>query len=56
MKHVFLLLLSVVTLNTFSQSYKEPVSFKSDLWLIQTFEEGTYVPPDTISINFISNE
>jgi hypothetical protein len=52
MKHVFLLLLSVVTLNTFSQSYKEPVSFKSDLWLVQTFEEGTYVPPDTISINW----
>ena len=52
MKHVFLLLLSVVTLNTFSQSYKDNVSFKSDLWLVQTFEEGSFTPPDTISINW----
>ena len=52
MKHVFLLLLTIVTLNAFSQTYKDPVSFKSDLWLVQTFEEGTFIPPDTISINW----
>ena len=52
MKHVFLLLLSIVTLNAFSQTYKDPVSFKSDLWVVQTFEEGTFIPPDTISINW----
>ena len=52
MKHVFLLLFSVVTLNSFSQSYKDKVSFKSDLWLVQTFEEGSYIPPDTLSINW----
>ena len=52
MKHVFLLLLTIVTLNAFSQTYKDPVSFKSDLWLVQTFEEGTFTPPDTISINW----
>ena len=52
MKHVFLLLLTIVTLNTFSQTYKDPVSFKSDLWLVQTFEEGTFVAPDTISITW----
>jgi hypothetical protein len=39
-------------LNAFSQTYKDPVSFKSDLWLVQTFEEGTFTPPDTISINW----
>jgi hypothetical protein len=52
MKHVFLLLLTIVTLNAFSQTYKDPVSFKSDLWVVQTFEEGTFIPPDTISINW----
>jgi len=52
MKHVFLLLFTIVTLNAFSQTYKDPVSFKSDLWLVQTFEEGTFTPPDTISINW----
>ena len=52
MKHVFLLLFTIVTLNLFSQTYKEPVSFKSDLWVVQTFEEGTFIPPDTISINW----
>ncbi len=52
MKHVFLLLCSIVTLNTFSQTFKDPVSFKSDLWLVQTFEEGTFVAPDTISITW----
>ena len=52
MKHVFLLLLSVITLNSFSQSYKDKVSFKSDLWLVQTFEEGSYIPPDTLSITW----
>ena len=52
MKHVFLLLLTIVTLNAFSQTYKDPVSFKSDLWVVQTFEEGTFTPPDTISINW----
>ena len=52
MKHVFLLLCSVVTLNAFSQTYKDPVSFKSDLWLVQTFEEGKFTPPDTISIDW----
>lgn len=52
MKHVFFLLLSVITLNTFSQSYKDKVSFKSDLWLVQTFEEGSFTPPDTISISW----
>ena len=52
MKHVFLLLLTIVTLNTFSQTYKDPVSFKSDLWLVQTFEEGKFTPPDTISIDW----
>lgn len=52
MKHVFLLLFTIVTLNTFSQTYKGPVSFKSDLWLVQTFEEGTYAPPDTVLINW----
>lgn len=52
MKHVFLLLFTIVTLNAFSQTYKDPVSFKSDLWVVQTFEEGTFTPPDTISINW----
>ena len=52
MKHVFLLLLTIVTLNAFSQTYKDPVSFKSDLWLVQTFEEGKFTPPDTISIDW----
>jgi hypothetical protein len=52
MKHVFLLLFTIVTLNAFSQTYKDPVSFKSDLWVVQTFEEGTFIPPDTISINW----
>jgi hypothetical protein len=52
MKHVFLLLFTIVTLNLFSQTYKDPVSFKSDLWVVQTFEEGTFIPPDTISINW----
>ena len=52
MKHFFLLLLTIVTLNSFSQTYKDPVSFKSDLWVVQTFEEGTFTPPDTISINW----
>lgn len=52
MKHFFLLLLTIVTLNLFSQTYKDPVSFKSDLWVVQTFEEGTFIPPDTISINW----
>lgn len=52
MKHVFLLLCSVIVLNTFSQTYKDPVSFKSDLWLVQTFEEGKFTPPDTISIDW----
>jgi len=52
MKHVFLLLCSVIALNAFSQTYKDPVSFKSDLWLVQTFEEGTFTPPDTISIDW----
>jgi hypothetical protein len=52
MKHVFLLLCSIIVLNAFSQTYKDPVSFKSDLWLVQTFEEGTFTPPDTISINW----
>lgn len=52
MKHFFLLLLTIVTFNTFSQTYKDPVSFKSDLWVVQTFEEGTFTPPDTISINW----
>ena len=28
------------------------MSFKSDLWLVQTFEEGSYIPPDTLSINW----
>ena len=52
MKHVFLLLFTIVTLNAFSQTYKDPVSFKSDLWLVQTFEEGKFTPPDTISIDW----
>ena len=52
MKHFFLLLLTIVTLNAFSQTYKDPVSFKSDLWVVQTFEEGTFTPPDTISIDW----
>jgi hypothetical protein len=52
MKHVFLLLCSIVTLSTFSQTYKDPVSFKSDLWVVQTFEEGTFIPPDTVSVNW----
>jgi hypothetical protein len=52
MKHVFLLLFTIVTINAFSQTYKDPVSFKSDLWLVQTFEEGTFTPPDTISIDW----
>jgi hypothetical protein len=50
MKHVFFVLCTILTINAFSQTYKDPVSFKSDLWLVQTFEEGTFVAPDTISI------
>lgn len=52
MKNVFLLLCLVIGTNVFAQTYKDQVSFKSDLWLVQTFEEGTYVPPDTLLINW----
>ena len=52
MKHVFFVLCTILTINAFSQTYKDPVSFKSDLWLVQTFEEGTFVAPDTISITW----
>ena len=52
MKHVFFVLCTILTINAFSQTFKDPVSFKSDLWLVQTFEEGTFVAPDTISITW----
>ena len=52
MKHLFFTLCLFIVTNVFAQTYKDPVSFKSDLWLVQTFEEGTYVPPDTLLINW----
>ena len=52
MKHLFFTLCLFVVTNLFAQTYKDPVSFKSDLWLVQTFEEGTYSPPDTLLIDW----
>jgi hypothetical protein len=42
MKIILLALLSFTCGSIISQSYRENVSFKADLWLIQKFEEGTY--------------
>ena len=52
MKHLFFTLCLFIVTNVFAQTYKDPVSFKSDLWLVQTFEEGTYSPPDTLLIDW----
>jgi len=50
MKQIFLLLFIFLSLISSAQNYKDKVSFKSDLWLILQFEEGTYPPEDTLNI------
>ena len=52
MKNVFLLLCLVIGTNVFAQTYKDSISFKSDLWIVETFEEGLRTPNDTIGINW----
>jgi len=53
MKYIFSTILTVLAFNTFSQTYKDSISFKSDLWVAETFEEGLRTPNDTISVNWV---
>ena len=52
MKYFFLTILSLLTFNVFSQTYKDSISFKSDLWVTESFEEGLRIPNDTNTLNW----
>jgi len=52
MKQILIFLFILFSLCSNAQNYKDKVSFKSDLWLILQFEEGTYPPGDTINIQW----
>ena len=56
MKYFSLIILSLLTFNVFSQTYKDSISFKSDLWIAETFEEGLRNPKDKNNVNWVKKK
>jgi hypothetical protein len=53
MRNLLLALLFLFSANLYSQQYKEPLSFRSDIWLIMTAEEAVRPPGDTINMTWV---
>ena len=55
MKYTFLAILCLLANCTFSQVYTDPVTYKCDLWIAQTYEEGLRTPNDTIGLTWVKS-
>ena len=56
MKYIIFLISSLLSINSFSQTHKDSISFKSDLWIVDTFEEGIRPPNDTFTVKWVEKK